>query len=101
MVEKKMMRIYFYAALFAAAAVLIFGVCRLPRPWRDALRGKKTYIVGLAGLILPEAVQILQELQALSIHEYLGPQWSVRFAQTVGVLAIAARYLAKIEGAEK
>lgn len=84
-------RIVVYIVLAAIGIAVYFGIDYLPESWREWLTGKKTKIIAWGAIILPEAVDILTQVQALGLFDYAPGPWSKVITQAIGVLVLVSR----------
>ena len=84
-------RIVVYLVLAAIGVGIYYGIDYLQESWREWLAGKKTKVLAWSVIILPEAVDILTQVQALGIFDYAPGQYQKFFTQGIGILVLVCR----------
>lgn len=90
-------RVLLYFILLMVGIGVYYGIDYLPESWRARLVGNKANIVGWSAIILPEAVDILTQIDALGLVDWVPGPYGKIFSQVVGVLTLVARYRTRLE----
>lgn len=90
-------RVLVYLVLLGIGIGLYYGIDCLPPAWKDWLAGKKTQFVGWAAIVLPEAIDILAQVQSFGLFDYAPGPWQKVIMQGIGVLTLVCRLRTRIE----